>query len=305
VNATDLDLAGRVIAVVGGDDREQEIARLAAATAATVRAFGFRWPDPGIEGVVRAGSAAEALEGADYALFPIPGLAVDGTLFAPDSPVPIRPDADLLAHLKPGATIVLGAADDRLRAAAAECGLGLSEYEHDTELMLLRGPAIVEGALAQAIANTRVTIHATDVLVVGHGNIGRLLARTLVLLGGRVHLAARSPVQRADAYAAGCLPHPLDEIPAVASQVRMVFSTVPAAVVGREVLELLPPESLVMDLSAPPGGVDLHAARQLGHRAVWARGLGRRAPVTVGASQWSGILQRISEIEKEKAADEG
>lgn len=77
----------------------------------------------------------------------------------------------------------------------------------------------------------------------------------------------------------------------------MLFSTVPHRVVDDEILGLLPAGSLVMDLAAPPGGIDLAAAERLGHRAVWARGLGRRAPITVGASQWSGIIRRIEEIE--------
>ncbi|MFI0409392.1 dipicolinate synthase subunit DpsA [Actinomadura sp. 3N508] len=296
-----MELSHRVIAVVGGDEREREIARLAATTGATVRAYGFPWPDGGIEGVARAATAAEALDGAHYALFPIPGIASDGVLFAPAAPEPILPDAALLSRLAPGATIILGEADERLRKAAAEHDIALSEYEHDTELMLLRGPAIVEGALQLAIAETDVTIHAADVGVVGHGNIGRLLARTLVLLGARVHLFARNPVQRADALSAGCVPHPLAELPERAAGLPMLFSTVPTRVVDREVLAALPPASLVMDLAAPPGGIDLDAARALGHRAVWARGLGRRAPVTVGASQWSGISRRIAEIEEGKA----
>jgi dipicolinate synthase subunit A len=245
-------------------------------------------------------TAAEALVDADYALFPIPGIAQDGAIYAPDSKKPIIPDTALLAHLKPGATIILGWPDNRLRTAAAELGITLSEYEQDTELMLLRGPAIVEGALAQIIANTEITIHNADVLVVGHGNIGRLLARTLVLLGARVHLAARSATQRADALAAGCIPHALEEMREVAPHVQIVLSTVPVSVVGSDILKLLPPRSFVMDLSAPPGGIDLASARELGHRAVWARGLGRRAPVTVGASQWIGIIRRITEIEERK-----
>jgi dipicolinate synthase subunit A len=82
--------------------------------------------------------------------------------------------------------------------------------------------------------------------------------------------------------------------------VQIVLSTVPVSVVGSDILKLLPPRSFVMDLSAPPGGIDLASARELGHRAVWARGLGRRAPVTVGASQWIGIIRRITEIEERK-----
>jgi dipicolinate synthase subunit A len=194
-------------------------------------------------------------------------------------------------------TIILGQADDGLRAAAAACGLRLEVYENDTELFRLRGPAIVEGVLGQAIANTEVTIHAAAVGVVGHGNIGRLLTRTLVLLGADVHLFARNPIQRADAYAAGANPHPLTELRTLAPSLTMLFSTVPTRVVDRDVLAAMRAPALVMDIAAPPGGVDLDAARELGHRAVWARGMGRRAPITVGASQWSGIARRIMAAE--------
>lgn len=297
-------LSDRTIAVVGGDEREQEIARLAAATGARVTAYGFPWPEGNIEGVTLAATAREALEGADYALFPIPGQADDGTLFAPLSPEPILPDESLLSVMNPHASIILGWPNAELARAAEALGIRISEYEHDVELMLLRAPAIVEGALQQAIAHSDVTIHNSDVLVVGHGNIGRIFARTLVLLGARVHLAARNPVQRADALAAGCIPHQIEEIPAVAPHVNMVFSTVPSRVIDVKTLSLLPPKSLVMDLSAPPGGIDLEAAQRFGHTAVWARGLGRRAPVTVGASQWNGISRRIMAIEEDKS-DEG
>jgi dipicolinate synthase subunit A len=49
-------------------------------------------------------------------------------------------------------------------------------------------------------------------------------------------------------------------------------------------------------MSAPPGGVDWDVAKELGLNAVWARGLGNRAPVTVGRSQWGGIRKRIEAI---------
>ena len=211
--ATPAALAGKILAIVGGDAREQEIARLAVGAGATVRCYGFPWPPGGIGGATAAPSAADAMSGADCALFPIPGIAADGSLYAPEAAAPIVPDAGLLRLLAPGAVIVLGRADGRLRAAAAQGGIAISEYEDDTELMLLRGPAIVEGVLALAIGNTDVTIHAATVGVVGFGNIGSLLARSLVALGAQVHVFARNPVQRAAAYAAGCKPHTLDELP--------------------------------------------------------------------------------------------
>jgi dipicolinate synthase subunit A len=292
--ATRKTLAGVLIAVVGGDAREQEITRQAVAAGATVRCYGFPWPDGGITGAIRSPSAADAMWDADCALFPIPGIAGDGSLFAPAAARPIVPDADLLRRLAPGAVIILGRADSGLRGAAAEVGVALSEYEDDTELMLLRGPAIVEGVLALAIGNTSVTLHSAEVGVVGFGNIGALLSRALVALGARVHVFARNPVQRAAAYTASCAPHELPALREVAPRLRMLFSTVPAPVVDRPVLGLLPSGSLVVDVAAPPGGVDLAAAAALGHTALWARGMGQRAPVTVGRSQWSGIVRRLT-----------
>jgi dipicolinate synthase subunit A len=290
------------IAVVAGDEREQEIARLAAAQGAQVRAFGFPWPPDGIDGVTAAASATEALAGADYALFPIPGIAADGSLFAPEHPDPIVVTEADLGGMAAGAAIILGIADERLRAAAAPHGIEFDEYEHDKELMMLRAPAIVEGALRAAVEHTDVTIHAADVVVVGFGSIGGLLAGTLRALGANVTVAARNPLQRAEAYAIGASPLPLAELADEAGRFQMLFSAVPAPVVGREVLERLPARSLVMDLAAPPGGVDLELARALGHRAVWARGLGRRAPVTVGQSQWAGIRRRIDQRESRKVS---
>ncbi len=286
------------IAVVGGDEREREIARLAGETGAEVRAFGFPWPVVEIPGVTLAATAAEALDGACYALFPVPGLGLDGSLYAPFAAEPIVPDEHLLAALRPGADLLLGRADDGLRAAASRLGIGIHEYEDDRELMLLRGPAIVEGALQVAIEHTDVTLHASQVGVVGHGTIGALLTRTAISLGAHVRVFARNPVQRAAAYAAGATPHALEELVDRAAELDLVLSTVPAPVVGADVLSRLPARALVVDLAAPPGGVDLAAADALGRSAVWARGLGRRAPVTVGASQWRGIRRRIEAIEE-------
>jgi dipicolinate synthase subunit A len=294
-----MDLTGTSIAVVGGDDRETEVARLAATCGADVRAHGFPIPDTGIEGVTSVATPSAALDGADIALFPIPGMGPDGSLFAPYAPNPIIPDEALLATMAKPGHIILGTAGDSLRDAAAVRGVALHEYESDVELMLLRGPAIVEGALEHIIRLTDVTIHDTEILIVGHGTIGSLLARTLVLLGGRITVAARNPVQRAAARAVGARAIGLEDMSTEAETTRILLSTVPVQIVTASILNHLPDRSVVVDLAAPPGGIDLKAAESMGHTAFWARGLGRRAPVTVGASQWTGIVRRIEAIKDE------
>lgn len=297
--ASAIDWPSVVIGMLGGDKREQEIARRAAATGADVRAYGFPWPEQGIPGVKHLSDPVSVLKGARFALFPIPGISADGALFAPAAPAPIAPDRAMLSGMAPRAHIILGWADKTLKTNADALSIEVHEYEWDRSLMLQRTPAIVEGLIKIVIENTAITIHHATACVVGQGTIGAVLARYLVALGAHTHVAARNPEQRAAAFVAGATPHRLEELPALAPNLDFVFSTVPARVVGRDVLSRLPKSALVVDLAAPPGGVDLDAAKQIGLTAIWGRGLGSRAPVTVGRSQWGGIRERIEKILQE------
>jgi dipicolinate synthase subunit A len=286
------------IAVVGGDEREQEICRLALMSGATVRAFGFPWPSRGIGDLVQSPDAASALAGANIALMPIPGIATDGSIFATSR---IVPDAALLRGMAEGAHIILGRADAGLRDAAAALRFTLHEYEHDQELMLLRAPAIVEAAIRILIENTAITIHGARICVVGQGTIGTVLTRTLVGLGAHLTVAARSPVQRAAAFTMGAEVTTLEALVGLAGNFDVLVSTASAPVVAAPLIDRLPPHALIVDLAAPPGSCDLQYATKSGRKAVWARALGRRAPVTVGASQWSGIAKIIDRVLQEEA----
>jgi dipicolinate synthase subunit A len=291
-----IDWSKLVIGMLGGDKREQEIARLAAATGAEVRAHGFPWPEDGIERVRHLDDPSAVLAGAQFALFPIPGIAANGALFAPAAAAPIIPTREMLAGMAAPAHIILGWADKNLKAHADSLGVAIHEYEWDRALMLRRTPAIIEGLLKIVIENTSITIHGATVCVVGQGTIGAVLARYLVALGASTHVVARNPEQRAAAFVAGATPHTLDELPALAHRLDMLFSTVPSRIVDADILGRLPKSALLVDLAAPPGGIDFEAAQKLGLKAIWGRGLGSRAPVTVGASQWSGIRARIEAI---------
>jgi dipicolinate synthase subunit A len=295
-DAPAIDWKSLHIGMLGGDRREQEIARRAAATGADVRAYGFPWPDAGIAGVTYLRDPAAVLDNAKFALFPIPGIAASGALFSPSAEAPIIPDRALLSRMAPHAHIILGWADKNLKTHADALSIRLHEYEWDRSLMLQRTPAIIEGLLKIVIENTDITIHGANACVVGQGTVGAVLTRYLVALGAGTTVVARNPEQRAAAFVAGATPYRFEELPDLACRLDLLFSTVPTRVVGENVLSRLRRSALVVDLAAPPGGVDFDCAKRLGLRAIWGRGLGSRAPVTVGASQWGGIRERIEKI---------
>jgi dipicolinate synthase subunit A len=283
------------IAIIGGDAREAEIARLAAATGATVRGFGFPWPAEGIAGVVRAATAAAAMRDAAIALFPIAGIK-EGCLYAPTMTVPIAIGDDLLGGMARPAHIFTGAIDPRLRHEAARREITLHAYEHDEESRLLRAPSVVEGVLALLIANTAESLHGARVAVLGQGALGSLLALTLHKLGARVEAIARDPVQRARAQTHGLAAEDFAGLERLAPALDILISAVPRPVVGEALLRRLRPGTLVVDLASPPGSIDLEAARALALKALWGRGLGARAPITVGRAQWSTLRRRIAAL---------
>ena len=281
---------GVAVAIIGGDARETELASIATDAGARVCLFGA--PPPARPGVKTASSLAAAFDGARIAILPVPYPAADGALYAPHAESPIRVTADELSGMAPRAHVITGKSDEFLDYAARTAGVSVHEYEHDTDLMLLRAPAIAEGAIRIAIELSPVTIHGAQIGLVGFGRIGSTLARTLLALNAHVHVFARRAEARAAAYALGAEPHALDEIPGVFPRLDVLFNSVPAPVVDGAALEHLT-GSLVVDLAAPPGGVNLDAARARGLIAVWGRGLGASAPRSVARSQWIGV-ERIA-----------
>lgn len=282
---------GLRIAIVGGDAREVEMAALATEAGAQVRLFGTPRIDVGAPVGTFVEDVGEALDGAKIAIGPIPFPGPDGQIYAPAADAPVFMSAEDLRRMDAPAYVIIGKAGEVLSRAAELVGVAVLEYEHDTELMLLRAPAIAEGAIAIAIQRSPWTLHDCPVGVVGFGRIARALTRSLLGLHARVHVIARAADARAEAVAYGASAHDFADATEVLARLRILFSTVPARVVTAELLEHLPAGSLVVDMSAPPGGVDREAAEQLGHDFVWARGLGASAPRTVARSQWIGVTR--------------
>ena len=75
-----IDWTKLTIGMLGGDKREQEIARRAAATGADVRAHGFPWPERGIPNVKHLADPAQVLSGARFALIVGDDEAAAGTV---------------------------------------------------------------------------------------------------------------------------------------------------------------------------------------------------------------------------------
>ena len=94
---------------------------------------------------------------------------------------------------------------------------------------------------------------------------------------------ARNEGQLARAQEMGCRKARFDDLHEIVNQIDIIFNTVPAMILDRDILKYANPSIVIIDLATQPGGTDFEAANAFGLKAILAPGLpGKVAPVTAG-----------------------
>lgn len=274
------DLKGKKIAVLGGGLREAELVNALLECGAEVAVSGLT-----LAGQLRLAvqSPEAATENADALVLPVSGLTPEGKIKEVREGLELTVSTELLGRLKSGAPVVVGKANEWLERVARQTGCRLIELVDDDEFAILNAIPTAEGALVVAIEASTITLHGSDVFVLGYGRCGRALARVLVGVGARVHVIERSPVKRAMATEAAVNVYPFTDLKSKLRSADFIFNTVPSLVLTTDVLENLKPDCVIIDIASAPGGVDFAAAKALGIQAILALGLpGRYSPKTAG-----------------------
>jgi dipicolinate synthase subunit A len=296
------ELAGWVVAVLGGDRRMLEHIRQARAAGATVRHYGC---PPGAEeaaGTPEAPSLAEAVRGARLISCPIPGLGTDDSLYAPFAREKLFLTTEILRGAAPGALLFMGRVGPRIAAWAEGTPVTPIGYGDDDPLAIMHAVPTAEGALKEAILHTEETILGLPTLCIGLGRVGMRVAQVFRALEARVTLAARNPSQLARAWAMGLDTVHLRELSHVIGRFPLIVSSASGLVLTRDLLERTRPDVVVIDLCSPPGSVDFAAAEEVQRKVVWARGQAGTAPRTSGRNEWQVIMrilrERVPELQR-------
>ena len=290
-----MEIAGLRVVILGGDRRELEVARILDALGARVRAVGLPWPDAVSW---TANRLEEAAAWADCLVAPVGGTDDVGNVLyciTDDTQPPPRVTAEVVGRIRPGALFFIGKAAPYLRELCRRQEVRLVEFRERDEFAVLNSVPTAEGAIQMAMEHTDITLHGSELLVLGYGRCGRTLAGMLRGLGAHTWVAAREAALAARAAVDGHRILEWGELKGRIGTMEVVFNTVPAVVLPEEVLAHAEGELVVVDLASAPGGVDFLAARRLGIRAYLAPGLpGIVAPKTAGRIVAKVILQFLA-----------
>ena len=269
----------KIVAVCGGDERELVLMRGFLEKGFEVRAFGQPWallPDK----VSCAATLRECLYLADALVLPMPGVRENGLIYNTYCHELPLTDEDM-SLLAMGTPVLAGVASDYLKRLCDKYRLRLLATAELDEIAVLNAVPTAEGAISLAINSSKDLLCGSRAAIIGFGRVAKALAERLAALGVDIFVANRGGKRRYQAAAAGY--NILDWDDWYKNIFDFIFNTVPAPVIGGEILQAMNPCTVIIDLAAAPGGTDFNAARELGIKAILASGLpGKYAPLGAG-----------------------
>ncbi len=224
----------------------------------------------------------EDIKNADYIVLPLPATKDKLTLFAPLCDEEIYLD-DLFDHIKKGAYVLCGMADESIKKSAEKYGFNIIDYFTDEALTILNCIPTAEGAIDIAIKGTPNTIFGSSCLVLGFGRVGKILAKDLYALGADTYVEARKKADLAFIKAMGYKSIPLENLNEEIGKFDIIFNTIPYKLLDKSLLEKLKKDCVIIDLASFPYGVDIDFVKQNKIKYILASALpGKVAPEFAG-----------------------
>lgn len=226
----------------------------------------------------------DILTQADAVLLPWPHSFRDGKLCGTELDKP-----HVLERLPACPLIIYGGG-----VTADELPMARVAFDPSMDEAFLRANArlTAEGAIFRAMQRQGRALMGATVLITGFGRIAQELTVRLVAMGAFVIVCARNELQMRRAHEMGAHPVPLAQAASACGQADVIFSTVPAHVLGKRELDKISREALVIELASPPYGMNLELARHMGVSVALESGVpGKYAPMNAGAALFD-VLER-------------
>lgn len=285
----------KTVSVIGGDLRQLTLAKTLMTDGYDVVIYGFT-KDIKTGNLPQTADLNYALN-CDIIILPVP-VTFDGTTInMPYCSTELSVN-ELIDRINPLSLVFGGRITKEISERLSARSIMHRDYMKRGELAIRNAIPTAEGAIEIAISETPFTIHSSKCLVMGYGRIGKILSKSLYGLGAQTYVEARKYADLALIESHGCIPLSLKEAKQRVGEFDIIFNTVPALILTRDILEKIKPGTLIIDLASKPGGVDFEAAKELGVRVIWALSLpGRIAPVTAGIIIKDTIINMLCELE--------
>lgn len=286
-------------AIIGGDLRIVKLAEMLAKDENQIYVYGLEKAEDlrNKPNIVQCDTIKKTVQDAEIIIGPIPFSSNGNTVNAPfcDKEITIRE----MMHVINAKVLIAGGITPEVYDMANDEYIEIIDIMKREELAVLNTIATAEGTIQIAIENTNKILHGSEVLILGFGRIGKVLARKLAGLAVKVTCAARKDEDLAWIQAYGHKATNINSIGPNLSQFDIIINTVPHMILTEERLANVKKECLLIDLASNPGGIDKKAVKDKNLKFVWALSLpGKVAPTTSAEFIKDTIYNIVKEIYK-------
>ena len=285
-----------IIALIGGDRRQEVIARELLSAGHKVRIYGLGKSSFEISGAEICGKCEFAICGSDVVLLPLP-ITKDGINVSMVEGDTVSLGEIISQSAQNGVKVVLGGMiPDEFITMSATYGVKIVDFYKDEALQRKNALPSAEGSLMIAMEHTDKTVFGMKALVCGYGRIGKLLCQILSRLGADVTVAVRRDESLCETSMCGysaIKTDNIEDLSVAASNSDVIFNTVPHVIFNQSCIEKIYGSPLYVEIASSPGGIDVSCARRKGLQIVFAPSLpGKYAPVNAG---WY-IFETVTDI---------
>ncbi len=154
-----------------------------------------------------------------------------------------------------------------------------------------------EAAVQIAVEQTDFSLCDSNCLIIGSGRIAKALAYMLKAYNSEITVVARKVSEREFWKISAVNSIDFPEISTEIKNANIIFNTVPALILTRELLDVVKNSATIIDLASQPGGTDFSYANKIGIKVIHALALpGKTAPLSAGKI----IYETVSSLLKQK-----
>lgn len=298
-------LTGKHVVVIGGDARQLEVIRKMIEMDAKISLVGFDQLDEGFIGTAKVQLEHVDFSQVDAIILPVSGTSSEGIVETIFSNEKIELKLEHLEATPENCIIYSGISNQYLKDITQEANRKLVELFERDDVAIYNSIPTAEGTIMMVIQHTDITIHKSNIIVLGLGRVGMSVARTFASLGANVKVGVRESELLARSYEMGLTPFDLSELPNEVQNIDVCINTIPARVLTPNALSKMPTRSLIIDLASKPGGTDFRYAEKRGIKALLAPGLpGIVAPKTAGQIIANVLSQLLSDEQNNREVKE-
>lgn len=192
--------------------------------------------------------------------------------------------------------VIAGAISKEMKKIFNEEKIKFVDVMESDEMAIKNALPTAEGAIALAILNTEFVLEKSNALVLGYGKVGKVLADKLYDMGANVYCEARKESDFSLIEKNGYNKVDLKDLDSFLPHMHVIFNTIPTMILDKKRLDKIGENTLIIDLSSAPGGIDFKYAKDNNKKYEWALALPAKVAPYTSAKYYKEEIEKYLEI---------